>query len=409
MRFEIIFLIGYSIVHYQIPLLTSIGIEPRNPEFIWINKEVVNYAIWMSTVAIVLWMLGSMIKLKKNTNQNQSINYSQIQKVNLHLYDFILAVVFVIFLILVGRSFFAGIYDGGNSWGDGANYAYLILKILLYLRIIYFFNRLPRNISLKSIFFKFIRNYLFASIATIYLVLFLISGDRGPIMQVALIALGAYSLYIKPIKLRTLLIITLIGAFIFTIIGYGRGSEINKIEEGNIFQRGYASFAESQQGINVTNELASSIRIQYRALDVIPEKHPYLNGITFLTVGAGVIPFFSSFIIDLFEIPPQYISSSTFFTILGQGNNPKYGEGSEILSDIYINFGTIGVFVIMFLFGNISSYLFYHANMLKINYVLILLILIIYGISINRGMLFTPLKDTIYILFFNFLFTKVLK
>src|SRR5690625_7513492 len=48
LRFDVMFLIGYEIVHFQIPFLTSIGIEPSRPSFIWINKEVINFATWMS-------------------------------------------------------------------------------------------------------------------------------------------------------------------------------------------------------------------------------------------------------------------------------------------------------------------------------------------------------------------------
>src|SRR5690606_11228128 len=49
LRFDVIFLVGYTIVHFQIPFLASLGIEPERPDFIWINKQVVNFATWMST------------------------------------------------------------------------------------------------------------------------------------------------------------------------------------------------------------------------------------------------------------------------------------------------------------------------------------------------------------------------
>src|SRR5690625_1381073 len=58
LRFDVLFLLGFSIVHYQIPFLESVGIQPERPNFVWINKEVVNYATWMSTMGICLWMLG---------------------------------------------------------------------------------------------------------------------------------------------------------------------------------------------------------------------------------------------------------------------------------------------------------------------------------------------------------------
>src|SRR5690606_28548105 len=80
LRFDIIFLIGYTIVHFQIPFLASIGVEPTRPDFVWLNKDVVNYATWMSLVAINFWILGFTFFLnrKKLEIQNQDfiINYN---------------------------------------------------------------------------------------------------------------------------------------------------------------------------------------------------------------------------------------------------------------------------------------------------------------------------------------------
>ena len=45
---ELFFVIGYIVVHFQIPFLASIGVEPSRPDLIWINKRVVNYATWLS-------------------------------------------------------------------------------------------------------------------------------------------------------------------------------------------------------------------------------------------------------------------------------------------------------------------------------------------------------------------------
>jgi oligosaccharide repeat unit polymerase len=235
------------------------------------------------------------------------------------------------------------------------------------------------------------------------------TGDRGPVLQVALIVGGSYALYIRPISFKRLMFFIFLGAFVFAILRFGRGRDAGEFNDGNIFQRGYASYSESEQGVNVTDELATSVRIQYRALDVVPHKHPYLYGLTFATVGVGIIPFAGSTVISIFEIPKMYAGSAMFFTIIGQGPNPTYGEGSEILGDIYINFGLYGTFIIMFFFGLFSAKIYQRANRLEFSYVLIFLGLLISAITINRGMLFTPLKDIVYLLFFNFLFTRVVK
>ncbi|KXO00965.1 hypothetical protein LS48_00340 [Aequorivita aquimaris] len=406
LRFDVMFLIGYTIVHFQIPFLASLGMEPERPSFIWLNKAVVNFATWMSVVAIVLWMLGfSLYKYPKQKSIAQTT--SATVSVNLWIYDGLLFLSFVVFLFLVGPVFLSGAYNT-NVWGEGANYIFLLLRVLLYLRIFYFIQKLPSNTRIKDVIKSFSANKIFFIVLFLYTLLFLRTGDRGPVMQVALIFLGAYAIYVKPIPVRNLILYTLLGAFVFTIIRYGRGRDASAFDEGNIITRGYSSF-QDQEEVNITNELASSVRIQYRALDVVPNSHPYLYGLTFATVGIGIFPFAGSATLDLFNIPRIYAGSANFFTYLGQGRFVSYGEGSEILADIYINFGLYGTFLIMLLFGCWSGKVYNRTILQDPIYVLITLILLASALSMNRGMLFTPLKDIVYILFLNYLFLKVIK
>lgn len=63
-RYDLFFLLGFLILHFQIPFLAAIGIEPQRPNFIWINKMVVNYATWLSAISMLMWQLGFLIYLR---------------------------------------------------------------------------------------------------------------------------------------------------------------------------------------------------------------------------------------------------------------------------------------------------------------------------------------------------------
>lgn len=407
LRFDVLFIIGYTIVHIQIPYFASIGIEPSDPNFVWINKNVVNFATWMSVMAMLVWIWGYKITIKKNILSPQ-ITAKTFYNINYFKYDLLLLISFILFISLVGSAVLGGAYNGVSAWGEGANYAYLILTSLLYLRIIYFFKEIPKKSTIKYIVNKVLSQKMFATILIIYVMLFLFSGDRGPVLAVALIVAGLYALYIKPIPLTRLVLFVVAGAFIFSIISLGRGGEAQQLADSNIFERGYANYQTQESG-NTTEELATSVRLLYVALDVVPNKHSYLYGISFFTVGVGVVPFLSSTVIDIFKIPKMYKSSSSFFTILTKGPNPTSGAGSELLADIYINFGLLITFVIMLLFGIFSGHVSNQIRLLNFNYVLIFIILLYSALSMNRGMLFTPLKDIVYISFFNYLFTRIIK
>lgn len=404
-RYDALFLLGFLIVHFQIPFLASLGIQPENPDFIWININVANYATWMSTIALFLWQIGFLLQSKKELNNlnQQFIKY----KVDSSKLDFLLLVFFVIFISLVGSEFLRGSYNGTENWGEGATYAYLLLSITLYLKIIYFFiNSAEINFNKSNFVSLLIKNKVFVFILIFYLSIFLVAGDRGTIMEIAILIMAGYSIYQKKIRFVVFIFMTFATAFMFTIISLGRTDDaINR--KGNVFESGYENFNSTRGGFNPTDELASTNRILYRALDVVPFSHPYLYGLTFYGDIIGVVPFAGGIYQKAIDLPDMYKSSSYFFTVLGQGKYYSSGEGSEILADIYINFGLYGVFILMFFFGYFVSYLTFRATIYKDHKtVLIYMLLLMGAIYINRSNFLDPIKIIFYGLLFDKFLTK---
>lgn len=394
-NYNTLFLLGFLIVHFQIPFLASIDIEPTRPSFIWINKSVVNYAVWLSAVSLLMWILGSLLYYNKARKQN--VQKVAIYNIDTKKIDVFLTVFFVLFVLLVGQKFLGGSYDGGKNWGVGANYVYLILQVLIILRILYFFiNTRHLKLSIKKIVRHIFRNKVFVIILSIYFLIFLFSGDRGPILEILVLFAVAYSLYQGKFSFGIFIAAIVVGGLLLTIIGLGRSNDITKRDRG-LFVQGYEKLINSDEAFNPTNELASSNRLLFRAIDVVPDKHPYLYGTTFVTEIVGVFPFGANAFLSITQLPEMYKSSSYFFTIIGQGQFYTYGEGSEILGDIYINFGFYGVLLLMFVLGyfiafitNQALYTYNH------NYILIYVILTIGALYINRSNYLDPLKLIFY-------------
>lgn len=394
-RYDTLFLLGFLIVHFQIPLLASLGVEPEEPSYIWINKNVVNYATWFSTVVLLLWILGFLMHAGKKKIKKKQVDY----KINTGKVDVLLMVSFCLFVVLVGKEFLIGNYTSWDSWGAGAGYAFILLNVTIYLKIIYLFIQYKHvRISRDNIAVILFKNKTFVGILGLYILLFLFAGDRGPILGVAVLTLAAYSIYQKKIPFFTFLIMALVGATMFTIISYGRGGDTT-YRKGNILQSGYENMLKSDAAFNPTGELATSVRILYRALDVVPNQHPYLFGTTLISDVVGVIPFGNSTYIALTSLPMMYSTSSYFFTVLGQGNFFTYGEGSEIIADLYINLGFWGTISMMLLFGYFIGYLTFNANLnRKHTLTLVYLLLITGAVYINRSNFFDPLKMIVYAL-----------
>ena len=118
------------------------------------------------------------------------------------------------------------------------------------------------------------------------------------------------------------------------------------------------------------------------------------------------IPFGSRYFLELTMLPQMYWSSTYFFTITGQGIYYSYGEGSEVIGDIYINFGLLGVVVLMFLFGyfitSLSYKVFCHRNM---NAIVLFSLLITASLYLNRSPLFSPIQ----LLFFGYILDKIFR
>ena len=402
-RYDTLFLLGFLIVHFQIPFLASIGVEPEDPSYTWINKMVVNYATWLSALVLLLWLLGFLIYLNKKKKIKSSISY----KIDTKKIDNLLIILFFLFVGLVGKEFLSGSYDGGDNWGTGANYAFLLLSVTLYLKIIYFFiNHQDLKITKNNFMFVMMKNKVFIFILVFYVFIFLAAGDRGPVMEVALLTMGAYSIYQRKIPLSVFFIMVFLGASIFTVISYGRSDDASSRDK-NILEQGYTNLQKSDTGFNPTNELASSGRILYRALDAVPDSHPYLYGATMFSDIIGVIPFGGSVYMEMTNLPDMYKSSSYFFTVLGQGNFFTYGEGSEIIADIYINLGIYGVLIIMSCFGYFIAYLTFNAHNSKSHRIMIVYLLLIIGaIYINRSNFLDPLKIIFYGLIIDKFLTK---
>lgn len=406
--YEVLFLVSFMIVHFQIPFLASIGIEPEKPDFIWINKNVVNYATWLSLLAMLMWILGYLIRMLHNlrdSTKHKKINYINKYKIDSSKLDILLVITFIAFIALVGQDFLKGSYNGGDNWGAGSNYVFVILKVLLYLKIIYFFNENKYKIKrLSEIIPKLLKNIVFFSILVAYIMIFLLAGDRDPVLSIVIVFACSYSIFIRKVSFKFFIVALFGGAVFFSIIQLGRSRDIT---DKNIFSRSIEEYNNKDNEFNPTNELASSNRILYRALDVVPNQHPYLYGLTFGSEIVGVVPFGGSTYQELTNLPVIYKSSSYFFTVLGQGIYFAYGEGTEILADIYINFGFYGVIILMFLLGYFVSYAGYRCNIQKKNiYILIYIVLTMGALYINRSHFLEPLKTIFYILLIDRLLIK---
>ena len=116
-----------------------------------------------------------------------------------------------------------------------------------------------------------------------------------------------------------------------------------------------------------TVELAYSIRCLNHAIYSITSINDYFFGYFQIRQIISSIPGAGGIFLKIFgKNDKKYDGSTSYISYLIQGDYPKYGDGTTVTADLYLDFGIIGVIVGCMLFGLFISryepYLFNHAT-----------------------------------------------
>jgi oligosaccharide repeat unit polymerase len=401
-RMDIIFLLGFGIVHFQWAVMLALsGIKP---EYLSLNINIIdssyiNYGTWLSTVGVLSWFIGySWINSKEKKISKYRFHYRKL--------FWFTATLFMLFVLTAGSSYLSGaVYkgEGGSSVGEGISaYFQLLLGItILVLTVIVILNK--KDNKLKKNIFWFIsldKNYLVLSCA--YVLLFLSVGDRGPAIRIVFAFLVMYGSLVRPIVLKECIVIIIAGAMVLTLIGLGRGVSSDE----NILIAG-AKEAEFSSNYDITIELANSARTLYIALYDIPDHHNYFLGKLWLEKFLSVVPLAQSLYLKFTGDTPYELGSSKYITYLRFGKYPPMGEGTCLIADIYLNFGVIGVIFFMFLLGLFFKKVQNELGLQRSFYWLIIAVLLASGaFYMGRGSLFGDLRKLIWGLLIAMLFIK---
>ncbi|WAK01563.1 O-antigen polysaccharide polymerase Wzy [Methylobacter sp. YRD-M1] len=400
-RLDVIFLLGYGIVHFQWPIMFSIsGIYPEPLSKVSMSSFHVNYGTWLATAGLVSWFLGHSFVTLKTVPSVAEFSFSS-KKL------FWLTVILLgLFLSTAGADYLSGgIYKGsqGTGVGEGSSvYFQLLLSIsILVLTAINILNKKREyNSNVVAWILNVDKKYLLLFIG--YVLLFLSIGDRGAAIQVVFAFLILFGSLIRSITFIELIIMSILGALALTLVGLGRSA----MDGQNILSSGLDNF-EMSSGYDITLELANSIRTLYATLAAVPEYHDYFYGKLWLDKILSIIPFAQNIYLQLSEDVPYEINSAAYITYLKYGLNPPSGEGTSLVADIFINFSLFGVLFCLFLLGMFFKKV---ENELKIqrNYYWMIIAALLGSMAfyLGRGSLFEPFRYIVWGLGLSYFFVK---
>jgi len=388
-NFHTLFLISFLFVNFIYPIF----LYPVSPTYFSVFKKsfdetVITKATALAVLGSSSYILGVSICLRKKYPPpiQRKIKTEKLQ----YLLSYLVYFIFAVILCFTGKEIILGRFGSTSTIPPGL---LAIFQVTIGVAVILELGRKKYNGSI----FSYIRriNKSILVLFFFYVFLFLYVGDRGPAIQIILITLCAFSLLVLPIKWKGLIFIVLAGMLILTFIGYARSKNITASEAGvnNFISRGAAKF-EVNSVVDIGMDLIVNNRNLYVGYDYA-NKNGLSYGksmIRYLFAPFPGIPGFTTYV--LFDSTPNDLSSGTIITDI---SHSTYGLGSNIVIDLYMGFGLIGVVFFMFLLGFAVIKLQIKAHQrIKFGYVIGYIFLVAYSIYLPRSTVFEPLRHILW-------------
>ena len=381
---EFVFSITFFYVNYAYPLFYY----PVMPYFSLFNlsfpEEYINQGISLTTLGYISFVIG-VLRYKILPN-NCDKDYMPVS-LTIKRIDYLLLVILVLQLIPI---FLSGVYDG--NWGEGAFTKVLVDSFSFFL----VFAGLSNNSSIRN-FIQ--RNTLLVFLLLAYVGIITVIGNRGTFLRFTLLTIFFYTTYYKKISTPVIIAFMIVGMLFLNYVGAVRGGG------------SYESLGN--QDMNPLLVMGKDLIINNRSLYTLMEYHD-LHGVnfgkTFLMNILSVIPFAQRVFLSISGWSSDDISSGGLITRAFFEENPdmeRIGLGTNMVGDIYIAFGLIGVIVLMYYLGVFISYSYRRAQNGNSKYLLIYTILFAESIIMSRSPYLGTLRPLTWILFIAYFSKKL--
>lgn len=376
--FENIFLLSCFFVYFVYPCF----VYPINPKMFFMfdfgfNHNTITKGTSLALLGMESFMLGSIFATKEEHIEEKKISIIKTKGL-----IFILVLFFFVFFSISYTFFTQDIYTGGI---DGFSvYIYLIYQSILTISIVLEFRNLyiakKQNMS-----YRISKVLLFITFFTIFAYLYV--GSRSTAIYIIIVLTSCYAIYYKPLGLKKFLIVSSIGAILMTFIAMTRSgttlSENTDFRGDNII-------------LGATMDLIINARTLYVCVDYV-ENHSILYGKTMIVTFLSFIPFSQRILFEAGILDISEASSGTFFTTLDFGKESRFGVGSNIIADVFLSFGMIGVIIFLYFLGYFQQLCQRFFISRNIKWILSYIVLIGYVLYMSRGEYFYSLKSIFWV------------
>ena len=417
-----LFLLAFLAVNFQYLLDFRLGLKTSSSSNI-LHTSVLNHCFLLGLVGLLAFVAGylrsfSEEKKRRKNREGTGLDLRMPDSVRFPI-TVLHAMVFGVFLYSIDMSSFLS----GESYGESmTTYAHVekLLGAMNAAVVLCAAIKTKEGGSVKS----YLASFPIVSLIVLgaYMLLRLISGDRGPFVYTALLIFYGFAFVNrKRYKLITTILILLIGASSMAVIGIARSLDLS---QGFLSRVSDASDAFASRGrfgdksiSPLTDELGFSFVVNQTDVYAIEVEEESLHPGTYLIISIlNGIPFVPGLITRAFHISYEDFSSTGFANVhFFHSLDRTWSIGTTIVGDFYLQFSVWGVLLGLFLAGLIMKEIdlaLYVRDKKKISMALLLFALVYSSkcLYIPRSLLFGELATFImaFLIVFvlNFLFAK---
>ena len=200
---------------------------------------------------------------------------------------------------------------------------------------------------------KTMHGFLFKMLTFMYIVGLLVLGDRGGFIQVFIIPVIVFHYFQRRIKLMWIALLVVILLVVMAIIGITR--TMTGQNPAGVVSEYRAVQKDSQHNVLTRSilEFGASLKTVVIAMDLVPSRHPYWYGTSYLESSTVVVPNIIPGIIRESKGVDAWLTETAFGSL-----QATHGRGGSIAMEAYMNFGFIGGVLFFALIGYCYRWLY---------------------------------------------------
>jgi oligosaccharide repeat unit polymerase len=340
------------------------------------NIQYINTGTCLFLIGLQSYFIGSLQNFKKN---NDFIS-NKTRIINTNFLLILLIILTFLFIFFGGLDYFRAMYNE-NYNGSISSLAMQSMVLLHCISIVViateFYNKMiDQNYKISKIL-------VFTVFGLVFMMLKV--GNRTFASQLALPIIILWAKFYKNLNFVKVLFIFIVSIFSMFIVQINRsGRDI------------FSSFELAK----VLSDLTIVSRATYSSLEYV-SLYGFTYGKSMLVGIIGIIPSLESIIIDNSSFTRNDFGSAEVLTTFTLGTDRNVGLGTNLIADIYLSFGLIGLIFLMFFLGNFISKKDFEAQNLNYFSLVSLTVLLSYTVFIARSSYTIPIKLLVWCYFIS--------